>query len=373
MEFSVPISWRGVSAFVAQSNVISRTLSGVGTTLINLARIQSVVWSSLSSAFASAEKQLLGSNNRAVKGMMGAWKKLKATLDKLLIEAWAALAPVAEVFFNIANSAVTGPLGKVNSSINNFVREWTIKSLKLFQVMVSSVVKVIAEIYGLIWKFRGTNLATTLGMGMDESEYIIGGNRYNGLRRLGETIGAFDIEGAIAGVQNRNAAQAVGDSLMKSTGLGNTLTNISQITGLAPGNISEKFMGGLASVRNSIAMGWLKSQLLFPEQRLKPPPKGIGLGMPLMGIMDPMALAMRGQAMGIGTLLAKQPEALSTASLSATEANTRQGFAQRARARKEDEVVKLSKQQLEVLKDIKNALEKPTQDLAPANLLGVGL
>jgi hypothetical protein len=236
----------------------------------------------------------------------------------------------------------------------------------------------VAEVYGLIWKFRNTNLATKLGMGMNDSEYIIGEKRYKGMQRLASNIHNFDMEAAIAGVQRRNAASAVGGAVMNATGAKSLLTNIQQLTGLNPGNIGQKVENGLAGARNFIAKKWMQSQFLFPEQRVKrPAAPGMGMGI-MSGAFGPMAdmalaLGMRGQARGIGDVLEKQKGGLNMSSLSAVEANTREGFAQRSRARKEDESLKLTKQQLEVLKDIKAVLEKPSEALAPANLLGVGM
>lgn len=378
--FSIGIAWKGVSTFIAESERIRKALFGFQIGLLAVKDLTVLMARGIIHHFQAMYEEMKKSSDKGIQGMVKAFDKLKQAYKDFKMVLFEELAPVLQMLFEGANSFLTGGGRKAYQTTAKWLREWVIITIKILKEFAAAGLKVFAEFYGLIWRFRNTNLATKLGMGMNDSEYIIGEKRYRGMQRTASKLHNFDVRQAIADIEARNAAPQAGFAGRAARGIGgrlggglmDTLTNLGQLTGVTNGRLES----GAAATRNWLAKSWFKSHFLFPQQRLKKPQSGIGLGMPLMGMGfgDPMAmmmLGMRGQAMGIGNVL-KQKESLNTASLSAVEANTREGFAQRARARKEDEAIKLTKQQLEVLKDIKEVLERPTADLAPANLLGVG-
>lgn len=328
-------------------------------------------------------QQISDENDRAISGMLKQWEKFKDAMIKLFTKLTSIVAPFAEVALkgatSIVNAASKG-ISKVGSqnvliSIFNLAKRVASVLVQMAAVMVKAGNVMIA-------------MATARVFSKPTQEQLNDAEKRRQMVR-GMKSFATDLttpgfgEGPITDIMKRNSSQALLDFF---TGTGGRVA--SAMTGVTSGQIRAwgQTAGRLGQGAVNTAAGGLTAARNFGLVNAIPwkigqPAGGGMMGMPgigggIMNMMQPimMAMGMQGQADNIKAFLAKAG-GLNMSTLAATQAGSAEGFGQRVRAGREDEVLKISKQQLDTLRNMERMmrLQEPVTGLPGVDFAGLGV
>lgn len=278
------------------------------------------------------------SHDRAIQSMIKQWGKFKEAVLGIITTIVRALAPLVQGGLQLG----TGFLKGVGSSLGNrtsAIREIGFKFIEMVQKAVAAFLDLIADARDALMTFRQSRAAGWMGFSKPSEQAIQSSQAWSGvLRSTASRFRRFDFR---AKVQPLIQSAFIGNlfDIFKTIGtIPAFKNNYRNATGLAS-SLGSSALGGLADLRGKAVMGALKTQ--FGMFKVKP--------------MKATDFQTYLQVQSIDRLLAGSG-GLNMSSLTATESGSREGFGQRVRSMRESEVLRVERDQLDVLRAIRHLL-----------------